>query len=79
MNKYNNKSNVVGKLLLECRKSLGLSKEDVCRRVELHGVNINRVQLFRIENGIGIIKDFELIALCKVLQVDYNKLDSLIE
>ena len=79
MNIYEDKSNVIGKLLSQYRKNLGLSKEEVCRQVQLHGVNIHRVQLFRIENGIGIIKDFELIALCKVLKIDYNKLDSLIE
>ncbi len=72
MKKYNNKSNVIGELLLEHRKKLGFTKEEVCRRLQLHGVDIHRVQLNRIEKGIGIVKDFELIALCKVLDIDYN-------
>ena len=25
-----------------------------------------------MENGISIVKDFELIALCKILDIDYN-------
>ena len=54
------------------RNKKGLSKEEVCRRVQLHGVYIHRVELYRMEKGISIIKDFELIALCKVLDIDYN-------
>ena len=60
MKKYDNKANVIGNLLLEHRNKKGLSKEEVCRR------------LYRMEKGISIIKDFELIALCKVLDIDYN-------
>lgn len=72
MKKYNNEANVIGKLLLEHREKKGLSKEEVCRRVQLHGVYIHRVELYRMEKGSSIIKDFELIALCKVLDIDYN-------
>lgn len=72
MKKYENKSNVIGKLLYEHRTKLGFSKEEVCRRVQLHGVYIHRVELYRMEQGISIVKDFELIALCDVLGIDYN-------
>lgn len=72
MKKYENKANVIGHILKQHRKNKGLSKEEVCRRVQLHGVYIHRVELYRMELGISIIKDFELIALCKVLDIDYN-------
>lgn len=72
MNKYDNKSNVIGKVLKEHREKLGLTKAEVCRLVQLHGVDINRVVLYRMEMGQSIIKDFELIALCEVLKIDYN-------
>ena len=72
MKKYENKSNVIGKLLYEHRTRLRLSKEEVCRKVQLHGVYIHRVELYRMEQGISIVKDFELIALCDVLDIDYN-------
>lgn len=71
MKKYENSANVIGKLLLEHRTQKGFSKEEVCRRVQLHGVYIHRVELYRMEKGISIIKDFELIALCDVLDIDY--------
>lgn len=73
MKKYENKSNVIGELLLEYRTKKGLSKEEVCRRVQLHGVYIHRVELYRMEMGLSIVKDFELIALCDTLGIDYNK------
>lgn len=73
MKKYENKANVIGELLLEYRNKKGLSKEEVCRRVQLHGVYIHRVELYRMEKGLSIVKDFELIALCDVLDIDYNK------
>ena len=73
MKKYNNKANVLGNLLLEYRNKKGLSKEEVCRRVQLYGVDIHRIELYRMEKGQSIIKDFELIALCNVLDIDYDK------
>jgi len=72
LKKYNNKANVLGTLLKEHREKLGFSKEEVCRQVQLHGVYIHRVELYRMEMGQSIIKDFELIALCDVLKIDYN-------
>lgn len=72
LKKYDNKANVIGKLIKEHREKMRLSKEEVCRQVQLHGVYIHRVELYRMELGQSIIKDFELIALCEVLKIDYN-------
>lgn len=72
MKKYNNKANIIGNLLIEHRKKMGLSKEEVCRRVQLYGIDIHRVELYRMEKGMSIVKDFELVALCNVLNIDYN-------
>lgn len=73
LKKYNEKANVIGNVLLEHRKAKGLSKSEVCRGLELYGVYIHRVELYRMEMCISIVKDFELIALCDVLDIDYNK------
>lgn len=72
MKKYNNKANIISNLLLEHRNKKGFSKEEVCRRVQLYGIDIHRVELYRMEKGISIVKDFELVALCNVLDIDYN-------
>lgn len=79
MKKYENKSNVVGNLIKEYRKSKKLSKIELSRQLQLHAVYIDTTELKRIEDGKMIVKDFELIALCKTLDIDYNNLKNTIE
>ena len=61
------------------REKNNLSKSELSRQLQLHAVYINRTELNRMENGRMIVKDFELIALCKVLKIPFSKLQSLIE
>lgn len=80
MKKYDgNKVNVIGNLIKQYRENLKLNKDEVCRRLQLHAVYMDRTQLNRIETGRMIVKDFELIALCKVLDVSYEEIKNLIE
>ena len=58
---------------------MGLSKVEVCKRLQLHAVYLDGTELKRMEDGKMIIKDFELIALCKVLNIEYDKLKNSIE
>ena len=79
MKKYENKNNVLGDLVKNYRKSKKLSKSEVSRRLQLHAVYVDRIQLYRMETGQMIIKDFELIALCKVLNIPFDELNNIIE
>lgn len=79
MKKYENKSNVISNLIKEYRNKKGLSKIEVCRLLQLHAVYLDPTELNRMETNRMIIKDFELIALCKVLDIDYNDLKNTIE
>lgn len=80
MKKYeNNKSNVIGNLIKEYREKKKLSKVELCRMLQLHAVYLTGTELKRIEAGEMIVKDFELIGLCKVLDIDYNELKNTIE
>ena len=79
MKKYNNKSNVIGELVYKNRKKKGLSKIELSRLLQLHAVYIDSTELKRIETGQMIVKDFELIGLCKVLDINYDELKNLIE
>lgn len=79
MKKYeDNKSNVIGSLIKQYRKNQNLTKVEVCKRLQLHAVYIDITELKRMEDGDMIIKDFELIGLCKVLNVDYEELKNTI-
>ena len=80
MKKYEDKkSNVIGNLIKKYRESKKLSKVEVCKQLQLHAVYIDSTELKRMEEGEMIIKDFELIGFCKVLDVNYNELKDSIE
>ena len=80
MKKYEGKkSNVIGNLIKKYREEKGLEKIEVSRLLQLHAVYIDRTELNRMEEGRMIVKDFELIALCKVLKIPFEKLSYLIE
>lgn len=80
MKKYEGKkSNVIGNLIKKYREEKGLEKIEVSRLLQLHAVYLDSTELKRIEDGTQIVKDFELIGLCKVLDVNYDDLKNFIE
>ena len=79
MKKYDNKTNVIGELIKKKREEKGLSKAALSRNLELHAVYISPTALNKMETNRMIIKDFELIGLTKVLQIDYADLQNTIE
>ena len=56
-----------------------MTKEDLCRKLQLNGNNIDRWHLYKIINGKVILKDFELITILNILDVDFNNLRNLIK
>ena len=80
MKKYEGKkSNVIGNLIKKYRETKGLEKIDVSRMLQLHAVYLGSTEIKRIEDGTQIVKDFELIGLCKVLGINYDDLKNCIE
>lgn len=80
MKKYEGKkSNVIGNLIKKYREEKGLEKIEVSRLLQSHAVYLDSTELKRIEDGTQIVKDFELIGLCKVLDVNYDDLKNCIE
>lgn len=80
MKKYENeKSNVVGNLIREYRNKKNLKPIEMCKLLELHAVYIDSTELKRIEDGKQIVKDFELIGFCKVLDINYEELKNTID
>lgn len=80
MKKYENlKSNVIGPLLKEYREKRKLSKINLCRLLQLHAIYLDSTEIKRIEDGQMIVKDFELIGFCKVLNIPYSEIEDLIE
>lgn len=79
MRKINGKSNIAGKYIEKVLEEKNMTKESLCQKLQLSGINIDRVHLYRIINGNVILKDFELIAICKILEIDFNNLQNLID
>lgn len=79
MKKYNEKSNVVADLIRKRRKEKHYSKADLSRKLDLVGINLDGTELKRIEDNTRIIKDFELIAFIKVLDIKLDELTDLID
>ena len=74
MKKFNDKPNCTGKLINKYRLNKNIGVTDLCRKLDLLGVNINRKDIYNMEKGLMIIKDFELIALCQVLEIPFQEL-----
>lgn len=75
-----NKSiNIIGDLLKQAREKKGYSKTELCNKLDLLGINFERNEIYRIENYKKSVKDFELVAFCIVLDIDFNELKKILE
>ena len=79
MRKYNGKSNVSGKIIQKYRKLRNMSREELAEKLQLLGISYDRTTVYRIENGKSLIKDFELLTICKILKIDYIELEKQID
>ena len=66
---FDGSKNICGKRIKEARKKLKLSQEELAARLQVEGVNIERDSVSRIEIGTRFVADYELLILCKILNV----------
>ena len=66
---FNGRKNICGERVKAARKKLNLSQENLAAKLQLEGVIIERDSVSRIELGTRFIADYELWALCKILNV----------
>ena len=79
MKKFNNNRNVIGNLIKIHREKKHYSKMELSRKLELLGIELDRIELYKIETAKTSVKDFELIGLCIVLDIDFEELKKLVE
>ena len=79
MKKFEVNSNAYGKIIEKYRKNKNMSRADVSRELDLIDIPINPDELYRIEKQIMVLKDYELIAICMILGIDYNDLIKIIK
>ena len=78
LKKYEDKSNIVADVIKKSREKMHLSKAEVSRRLQFYAVFLDSTEIKRIEDCKMIVKDFELIALCEVLNINYSQLKELL-
>lgn len=66
---FNGNKNICGAKIKAARKALNLSQADLAAKLQIAGVNIERDSVSRIEIGTRFVADYELLALCKILNV----------
>ena len=66
---FNGSKNICGARVKDARKRLKLSQEALAAKLQVAGVNIERDSVSRIEIGTRFVADYELLALCKILNV----------
>ncbi len=66
---FNGSKNICGARIKEARKRLNLSQENLAAKLQTEGVNIERDSVSRIEIGTRFVADYELLVICKVLNV----------
>lgn len=79
MKKFNDNRNVIGKLVKEYREKEIIQKFGLSHKLELLGVELDRFDIYKIENCKMIVKDFELIALSIVLDIPFDEIKKLID
>lgn len=72
--KLNKKANIIGKNVKKYRTANNYSQEELCRRLDLYGLNLYHSDIYLIEHNKRIVKDFEALAFTKVFNITLEEL-----
>ncbi|MBQ7874507.1 MAG: helix-turn-helix transcriptional regulator [Oscillospiraceae bacterium] len=67
-------NNVCGKNVAKFRKDMKISQRELADRLQLHGLDIDKNAVQRIEAGKRFVTDIEIIALAKVLGISFSEI-----
>lgn len=79
LKRYNNEKNISGILIRSAREEKGMSKVRLSQLLDTYGIYINTDELLRIEKNQLLVKDFELVAIAQILDIDLNQLKNDLE
>ena len=72
--KYKDNLNLIGPILRKKRRECNMLLESLSSKLLLLDVNIPVTSLHRIENNQRTIRDYEICAICVVLNIDVSEL-----
>lgn len=67
-------NNICGRNIAALRKAAGLSQNQLAGLLQLHGLDVDKNAIQRIEAGKRFVTDIELVYLADVLKVSYADL-----
>ena len=67
--KYYGHKNIAGNVLKRLRSEANLSQYELSAKLQSLGVELNEVEISKIENNNRLIQDFELFAFAKIFNV----------
>lgn len=73
MRRIDGKKNLVGAYIKKCREIKKLNRNDLSKKLQLLGINLLTDDIYKIETNRVILKDFEFVAIAKVLNIDMNE------
>lgn len=77
--KYNGNKNIAGTLIKQAREAKKMTKIALSEKLQLYNVSINRNELQKIESNQLMVKDFEMAAISKILDIDLNNLKNYLD
>lgn len=72
--KLNKKSNIIGKNVKKYRTANNYTQEELCKKLDLYGLNLYHSDIYLIEHNKRIVKDFETLAFSKVFNISLDEL-----
>lgn len=70
----NGKKNLISENLITLRARDHMSQRDLARELQLHGFDMDRNVITRIETNKRYVTDIELKVLCQIFNVTYEEL-----
>ena len=71
---YQGRCNVSGRAIRAERERQGLSQEQLAARRQVEGVPLNQKAVSRVETGLRVVSDYELMTFARVLRVTMERL-----
>ena len=72
--KLNGNLNIIASNLRKYREERKLSQSDICRELALLGITMYNNDIYEIEYNKRTVKDYELYAFAKILNVSFDQL-----
>ena len=64
----------LGLTIAALRKMKGMSQEQLAARMQVEGVPLNQKAVSRVETGLRVVSDYELMTFARVLRVTMERL-----